>query len=415
MTATTEAPQWGKLAKTEPTPPALSVFGAINDFEGAQRMAAALCSSTLVPKEYQGQQNLGNCLIALDLAGALGLRPMAVMQNLYVIHGRPSFSASFLIGRINTCGRFTPLEFVLDDPTNPTSCYAVAKSKATDRELVGETVTVAMAKAEGWWSRSGSKWPTMTGQMLRYRAAGFWQRVYAPELTSGCFTTEEVIDVEPVSVTEVEPVAAAAPVPEPEPAKAPRKAKAKAALAEAPAPAAEDPPAADAVDVTAGQSALEEFRRSGESAIPLETIMSDLDLDASEPVSEAQPPTTDPIDVIPLGEFAQQGMEMIVQQCQLSGLEDFRQQVKGFIAAGEVTEQEGERLMAGITTRAGYLSKLITPFEATAAIKKIYVTEGLEQRFRDAFSIPSDVPLSDVVGERQHVETVKALLAAGGA
>jgi hypothetical protein len=51
-----------------------------------------------------------------------------------------------------------------------------------------------MAEKEGWTSKQGSKWMTMPGQMLRYRAAAFWQRVYAPEISMGFYTKEEVED-----------------------------------------------------------------------------------------------------------------------------------------------------------------------------------------------------------------------------
>ena len=52
-----------------------------------------------------------------------------------------------------------------------------------------------MAKAEGWLQKQGSKWQTMPDLMLRYRAAAFFARQYAPELTMGMHTAEEVADV----------------------------------------------------------------------------------------------------------------------------------------------------------------------------------------------------------------------------
>jgi hypothetical protein len=52
-----------------------------------------------------------------------------------------------------------------------------------------------MAKAEGWYSKNGSKWQTMPDQMLRYRAASFFVRSYAPELSLGIHTEHEVADI----------------------------------------------------------------------------------------------------------------------------------------------------------------------------------------------------------------------------
>jgi hypothetical protein len=204
---------------------ALQVFSGIAAFDAAQRMAKALCSSTLVPREYQGQQGLANSLIALEIASRMRLSPLVVMQNMTPIHGRPTWSSKFLIATVNASGRFSPLRFVFDNKEQPTRCHAVATDKATGEVLEGETITLELARKEGWWSRKDrqgnetSKWQTMTGQMLRYRAAAWWANVYCPEIALGLMTQEEALDIEPVTVREasaaIQPaqaLAAAAPV-----------------------------------------------------------------------------------------------------------------------------------------------------------------------------------------------------------
>jgi hypothetical protein len=196
----------------------LRVF-SLGGFDDAQRIAKALAASSLVPTIYQGQTGLANCLIALEISGRMGISPLVVMQNMVPIHGRPTWSSQFLIGTVNACGRFSPLRYVFDDEDAPTSCYAEAKDLASGEVLRGEKITIAMAKAEGWWSRRDknnretSKWPTMTGQMLRFRAASWWVRVFCPEISLGLATQEEAIDVEPVAVTEVPGDSLAVPAP----------------------------------------------------------------------------------------------------------------------------------------------------------------------------------------------------------
>ena len=210
------------LAALEPAPPAhsaptevLQVFSGLAAFDAAQRMARALCSSTLVPREYQGQQGLANSLIALEIAGRMRLSPLVVMQNMTPIHGRPTWSSKFLIATVNASGRFSPLRFVFDNPQTPTRCHAVATDKATAEVLEGETITLELARKEGWWSRKDrqgnetSKWQTMTGQMLRYRAAAWWANVYCPEIALGLITQEEALDIEPLKAVPVEPAAPA--------------------------------------------------------------------------------------------------------------------------------------------------------------------------------------------------------------
>ena len=67
-------------------------FSSNSSWELAQRIAKAFALSNLVPATYQG--NLPNCLIALEMANRMGASPLMVMQNLYIVHGRPAWSTS---------------------------------------------------------------------------------------------------------------------------------------------------------------------------------------------------------------------------------------------------------------------------------------------------------------------------------
>lgn len=173
-----------------------------NDAEGAwslaQRKAKALVAASLVPEAYRGTNGLPNALIALEIAERLGASPLLVMQNLHIIQGRPSWSASFLIATVNQCGRFTPMRFETrgDDPRAPDyRVRAYAEDKASGERCVGEWVDWTMVQGEGWDKKNGSKWRTMPGQMFRYRAAAFWTRVFAPEVSMGIYTADEVEDM----------------------------------------------------------------------------------------------------------------------------------------------------------------------------------------------------------------------------
>lgn len=200
------------------TQPAGSVFSGIQAFEDAQRIAKALANSTLIPPQFQGQQGFANCLVALEIANRMRMSPFQVMQNLHIIHGRPSWSSQFIIGLINGCGRFSPLRYEISGTGDSLACYCVATELSSGKDLKGPTVSMAMAKKEGWSTKGGSKWQSMPELMIRYRAAAFWGRLYIPELLVGIQTQEEVVDIEPVTVSD--PVAdlnAAIPQPEPTP------------------------------------------------------------------------------------------------------------------------------------------------------------------------------------------------------
>ena len=181
----------------------------IKMFEMQQRQAQMYATSTIIPDTYRG--NLGNCVIALDMANRMGVNPLMCMQNLYVVHGVPSFSSKFLIATVNACGRFTPLRYEFKGHEGKMDwgcrCYAYESSDKLHKEpLYGDWITMEMADKEGWSEKSGSKWTTMPGQMLRYRAAAFWQRAYAPEISMGFISTEEAQDID--DQTQVEDVVA---------------------------------------------------------------------------------------------------------------------------------------------------------------------------------------------------------------
>ena len=177
-----------------------SVFSGIQAFEEAQRIAKALASSTLIPPAFQGQQGFANCLVALEIANRMRISPFLAMQHLHVIHGRPSWSSSFIIAMVNGCGRFSPLRFEITGEGESLACYARATDLASEQELKGPTITMAMAKKEGWSTKAGSKWATMSELMISYRAAAFWGRLYASDLLLGLQTQEEVIDIQQVTV-----------------------------------------------------------------------------------------------------------------------------------------------------------------------------------------------------------------------
>ena len=226
------------LQQTTPTQSqALSAFSSESAFVSVQRMAKALASSTLVPDAYRGEANLGNCIIALELSQRIGASVMAVMQSMVPIHGKPTWSAAFLIATVNSCGRFSPMRFrwVGKENTDEWGCRAYAVEREGNLELVGALVTIAMAKAEGWYTKNGSKWKTMPEQMLQYRAAAFWTRAYAPEIALGMHTAEEIHDT-PEANQVVKPVVMDVTPTPPEPKPRRTKKEPEAVVVQEPAP-----------------------------------------------------------------------------------------------------------------------------------------------------------------------------------
>lgn len=192
MTAT----QSGALvAQATTSNESINAFSSIQAFEDAQRMVKVFANSSLVPQTFKG--DIGACLIAMNMANRMGADILQVMQSLYIVHGKPSFSSAFLIACFNRCGRFSTIryEFSGEPHTDTWGCRAITTELATGEVIEGVTVTIGMAKAEGWYSKTGSKWKTMPELMMRYRAATFLIRSVAPEIALGFQTTEEAIDI----------------------------------------------------------------------------------------------------------------------------------------------------------------------------------------------------------------------------
>lgn len=195
------------LALSVAVPTAVTMWNDVKIMNLSFRTAKMLSCSALVPDIYRNSAE--NCLVAIDLANRLGLSPLMVMQNLYVVKGKPSWSGSFCAAAINGSGRFTPLEFVFvgEPGTNSHGCYAKANRRANGASCVSDTITIQMAKSEGWFNKAGSKWQTMPVQMMMYRAAAFFARAHCPDILLGIPTYEEVQDVRGYSDTAPAPEA----------------------------------------------------------------------------------------------------------------------------------------------------------------------------------------------------------------
>lgn len=168
------------------------IYSSSDTFNLAYQMAKGLSQSTLVPQQFQN--NPANCLIALEQSNRLNISPMAVMQNLYIVQGKPSFSSSFIIGLINASGKYD-MELQFDEEEKDGKPYACTCWTEKDgRKVTGIKITMDMAEKEGWSKKNGSKWVTIPQVMLRYRAASFFARMNCPELSIGLYSKEELDD-----------------------------------------------------------------------------------------------------------------------------------------------------------------------------------------------------------------------------
>lgn len=163
----------------------------VDSFRECYRLAQTVCKADIIPAGYRGKP--ADVAIAIDMASRMGVSPMMVMQNLYIVQGKPSWSGqackAFLMRKYKNVRTI----YVGEKGSDDRGCYIKAEDASGDI-LEGTTVTIRMARSEGWFSKNGSKWQTMPEQMLAYRAAAFFARVHCPEVLMGCSVEGEAED-----------------------------------------------------------------------------------------------------------------------------------------------------------------------------------------------------------------------------
>lgn len=177
-----------------PTQAAVNVWQDKAAFDQVARVANMLAKSTIVPENYQNKPE--DCFIAVEMASRMNTSPIFIMQNLYVVKGKPSWAGQACMAMITSCGKFKNVKHVYTGTrgTDNRGCYVEATRISDGEILRGTEVTLQMAKNEGWMSNS--KWRNMPEQMLGYRAASFFARMFCPEAMMGLQTTEEIYDAQ---------------------------------------------------------------------------------------------------------------------------------------------------------------------------------------------------------------------------
>lgn len=175
-------------------PTAVTMWNDTKLFETSQRMAKLLVSSDVIPQSYKGK--IADCVIAIDMANRMGVSPLVIMQNSQIVSGNFSWKGTACKAMIDGCGKYKESHYVEVGERNSDSWgYYLSATDKHGNTIVGPTVDIAMAKAEGWYNRNGSKWRTMPELMLKYRAAAFFFRTECASLAMGFLTTEEQEDI----------------------------------------------------------------------------------------------------------------------------------------------------------------------------------------------------------------------------
>jgi hypothetical protein len=196
----------------------------INDLEGLWRFSGYVAKSQLAPKGFSNPESI---FVAIQMGFEVGLTPMAALQNIAVINGRPSLwgDAQLAVVRGSSLMEFYAEEETNDDLhvlfvelciENETERreelvkqFARAQAKinrknddwgfsvATRRK--GEQLrfgrfTVSDAKTAGLWAKEGP-WRQYPARMLKFRSRSFLLRDVYGDALKGILSAEEAGDL----------------------------------------------------------------------------------------------------------------------------------------------------------------------------------------------------------------------------
>lgn len=154
----------------------------------------------LVPDAFRGDYR--SMFIMSQVAEQMKIPLSEVLQGCYFVHGRLAWYAEFMIKRVLALGIFAAIDYEVGGDLKDDTLWCRAIGTRPDgTKAMGTVVSLKMAKAEGWFDKKQSKWPTMPAYMLKKRAATFLIRECAPHLFgNNTLTAEEAEEMEPATL-----------------------------------------------------------------------------------------------------------------------------------------------------------------------------------------------------------------------
>jgi hypothetical protein len=185
---------------TPPAPGSVSKTGIIlATMDEIWRFAETVIASGMAPK---GINNAAAATITIQMGMELGLPPMASLQNIAAINGRPSIWGDAMLGVVRSTGELEEFKEWFENngtklartPSDfPDSVMAVCRVKRRGYDAVEASFSVADAKRAKLWGKQGP-WTEYTARMLKFRARSFALRDEFGDALRGLYSAEEQRD-----------------------------------------------------------------------------------------------------------------------------------------------------------------------------------------------------------------------------
>lgn len=156
----------------------------------AMKYADLISTSNFVPKEYKGKS--GDILVAVQMGGEVGLKPMQALQNIAVINGRPCVwgDAALAVCMNSPHWEYMNEAYVESKDGNHKATCTIKRKGESDYTY---TFSIEDAKKAGLWGRQGP-WSSYPKRMLQMRARGFALRDKHTDALKGMILREEAED-----------------------------------------------------------------------------------------------------------------------------------------------------------------------------------------------------------------------------
>lgn len=178
--------------------PALQAGGSVKaivpqDFDGAWRIALAVTNAGMAPK---GLESPEKAMVAIMHGLEVGMTPMAALQSIAVVNGRPTIWGDGAIGLVRGSGKCEWIKERMDGEGDNMVAICEVKRKAEADPIRG-TFSVSDAKKAGLWGKTGP-WTQYPKRMLSMRARAFALRDGFADVLRGLGIAEEVEDYQPI-------------------------------------------------------------------------------------------------------------------------------------------------------------------------------------------------------------------------
>lgn len=197
--------------ETRQPAPALQSGGSVKaivpqDFDGVWRIAKAVVTAGMAPK---GLDTPEKAMVAIMHGMEVGLTPMAALQSIAVVNGRPTIWGDGALGLVQGSGKLEAHKEWHEGTGDSRKAFCTVKRKG-DPEIKKGEFSVADAKKANLWGKSGP-WSQYPDRMLMMRARGFALRDGFSDVLRGLGIAEEVQDTPMRDVTPPKPPAPPAP------------------------------------------------------------------------------------------------------------------------------------------------------------------------------------------------------------